>query len=242
MTDKENPINLKHCETFCNQTQVYPAMKHLIEDKGMSQRKASDTVAELTKGKVTSSRARHVYHTRTPTDEVARTGHPNNTEEKEEPLPLEAEAIVDYFIEAVLKDKCEDDKLKQALDTVSRKVAVGKVSTKVTSNIAAVHDSKTKRRDSKKEKPKKSLIVKVTEAFTMMQYNLEAVLAKGTKSITKGERKMITTAFMHGLPNFLRTLIWMGIDLDEALKRARAQHKKELENGKNRKNNPRLEK
>ena len=56
---------------------------------------------------------------------------------------------------------------------------------------------------------------------------------------------LLADSFMVRAPSLslkILTEITMSEDLDEALKRAKAQHRKELESGKNRKDHPRLEK
>ena len=60
------PIDLKECKTFCNERQVYPAMKHFVCELGMSVRAASREVRRKTNGLVSDSRAAHVYRNRTP--------------------------------------------------------------------------------------------------------------------------------------------------------------------------------
>lgn len=233
------PENLIPCKTekVCDDADatIYPIMKHLVEVDKLSEHKAGDQTEIIYDRTVTSAQARMIYRRRKPGTPVP-VSKPVKKQTKEKvKIPLTVIA------EAIKNDDISDVDLKPILDEVSMKVAAGKISTKVTARLAGAHDTKSKSKKPPRNKPKKSLVEKVTEAFTTMQYNLESVLGKGKQSVTKGERKMLTTAFMHGLPNFLRTLIWMGIDIDEALKRAKAQHQKELESGKNRKNHPRLE-
>jgi hypothetical protein len=233
------PENLKPCKTekVCDDADatIYPIMKHLVEVDKMSEHKAGDETEIIYDGNVTSDQARMIYRRRKPGTRVPVVKPLKKRTKKEVKIPL---AVI---TEAVKNDEIADADLKLFEDVVSMKVAAGKISTTVTARLAGAHDTKSKSKRPPRNKPKKGLVEKVTEAFTMMQYNLESVLGKGKQSIKPGERKMLTTAFMHGLPNFLRTLIWMGIDIDEALKRAKAQHQKELESGKNRKNHPRLE-
>lgn len=235
------PENLKPCKTekVCDDADatIYPIMKHLVEVDKLSETKAGDETELIYDGSVTSDQARMIYRRRKPSRTRVQKDKPLKKRTKEKAkIPL---AVI---TEAIKNDDISDADLKPVLDQVSMKVAAGTISTKVTTRLAGAHDIIAKKNKPVRNKPKKSLIEKVTEAFTTMQYNLESVLGKGKQSITKGDRKMLTTAFMHGLPNFLRTLIWMGIDIDEASKRAKRQHQKELENGKSRKDHPRLEK
>jgi len=63
---KDCSINLKECETFCNEAQIYPAMKYFVQELKMSERQAGRAVRKATKNKVTDSRARKVYRDRAP--------------------------------------------------------------------------------------------------------------------------------------------------------------------------------
>jgi len=63
---KDCSINLKECETYCNEAQIYPAMKYFIKELKMSVRAASREIRKLTKNKVTATRAHMVYVNRTP--------------------------------------------------------------------------------------------------------------------------------------------------------------------------------
>lgn len=55
------------CEekVICNNDTIFPAMKTLVEDEGMSIREASRFIKEDSDGKVTEGRARMVYQRRT---------------------------------------------------------------------------------------------------------------------------------------------------------------------------------
>jgi hypothetical protein len=57
-------INLEKCESFCNEKQVFPAMRTLVNDHGMKIREASREVEKQTKGAVTATRADSVYRSR----------------------------------------------------------------------------------------------------------------------------------------------------------------------------------
>ena len=57
-------FDLSECKTFCNEKQVYPAMRHFVNELNMSVRKASREVRRLTDGLVSDSRARDVYRER----------------------------------------------------------------------------------------------------------------------------------------------------------------------------------
>ena len=59
-------FDLKECQTFCNEKQVYPAMKYFVCECGMSIRAASREVRRRTKGLVTDNRAQQVYRSRAP--------------------------------------------------------------------------------------------------------------------------------------------------------------------------------
>ena len=233
------PENLIPCKTqkVCDDADatIYPIMKHLVEVDKLSEHKAGDETKKIYDGTVTSSQARMIYRRRKPGTPVPVSKPVKKHTKKEVKIDLEK------IRAAIEKDDIADSDLKPFLDDISMKVAAGKISTTVTARVAGAHQVSQQKKNPPREKPKKSLVEKVTEAFTMMQYNLEGVLGKGKQSIKPGERKMLTTAFMHGLPNFLRTLIWMGINIDEALKRAKRQYRKEMTNGKSSQNNPRLE-
>ena len=234
MANIDCPINLKECETFCNEQQVYPAMKHLIEVEKMSQRKAGDTVEEFTKGKVTSNRARHVYQARTPTasmvNKVAQTGQSNKTLKKH--TKPEINVHLDAFKEAIQSDDISDKDLKSVFDTASEKVALGRISTKATASIAAAHKLKAKKNNPQPQKPKKSLVERVTNAFHFVATHMDAIMGKGPKKLTVKERRMFDTEVRRLLPYFLRTLLHMGVDLDNVIKEAIADYRKELQDGK----------
>ena len=80
---KDCSINLKECETFCNEKQIYPAMKYFVQELKMSERQAGRAVRKLTKGKVTDGRARKVYSDRTPSSGTNVPPPPPDTEEIE---------------------------------------------------------------------------------------------------------------------------------------------------------------
>ena len=54
-------INLKECETYCNESQIFPAMRYFIEQMSMSELSASKEVEKRTDNKVTAERARFVW-------------------------------------------------------------------------------------------------------------------------------------------------------------------------------------
>ena len=56
---------LKECKTFCNDAQIYPAMKELVEEKEYNPTKAGKIIEEMTEGAVTWTRARKIYLDRT---------------------------------------------------------------------------------------------------------------------------------------------------------------------------------
>jgi hypothetical protein len=65
------PIDLEKCESYCNERQVFPAMRYFVKEKGMAIREASREVNKLTEGRVTADRADKVYRDRTPATNVA---------------------------------------------------------------------------------------------------------------------------------------------------------------------------
>lgn len=62
------PINLEKCDSYCNEKQVYPAMRYFVREKGLGIREASREVEKLTGGLVKASRADKVYRDRTATN------------------------------------------------------------------------------------------------------------------------------------------------------------------------------
>jgi hypothetical protein len=135
--------------------------------------------------------------------------------------------------------------LKPVLDLVSEKMAIDRISPKVSASVAAVHKDKTKKKGPSKAKPQKSLVERVTNSFLFAATHLDAVLGKGAKAITAKDRRMLSKEVRRALPYFLRTLLHMGVDLDNVLKEALRDFKsevKEVQIGKNTQNYRRLEK
>ena len=154
MAEKE--IDLGLCEMYCNQTQVYPTMKILVEERGMTKNAAGNKVEEITKCKVTSNRAQKVYNIRTPkkkkekvsrtanSEKATRTGTPDKPEKTHTKEDVKIPLVT--IQAAIENDEISDEDLKTVVDAVSRKVSVGKVSTEVSSTVAAVHKLKTKKK------------------------------------------------------------------------------------------------
>jgi hypothetical protein len=55
---------LSDCKTYCNEGQIFPAMKHFVETESMSQKSASQKIEKVTGGAVSANRACHVYRRR----------------------------------------------------------------------------------------------------------------------------------------------------------------------------------
>jgi hypothetical protein len=239
-TEVSCPINLRQCESYCNDKQIYPAMKYLVQEKKMSENAAGKQVERITEGKVTSNRARKVYRIRTPKpDKAGRTANSDKTSEKE--TKPETKIQLGDIQEAIANDEIADVDLKPVLDVISQKIAMDKISTKVSSNVAAVHKDKVGRARPSPAKPKKSLVEKVTNSFLFVATHLDAVLGKGPKALSAKDERMLNSEVRRALPYFLRTLLHMGVDLDNVLKEALKDYRKEIGDGKNRENYRRLE-
>ena len=124
LNEKENKmkdcsINLKECETFCNEKQIYPAMKYFVQELKMSVRAASREVRKLTKHKVTDGRAAKVYSDRTPPSATNVAPPPPDTEEIEENQDVNNESdsvetsCVDYDDVENPEPEPEPDKTKK---------------------------------------------------------------------------------------------------------------------------------
>jgi len=57
----ECKLNLEKCESYCNEKQVFPAMRYFVEQMKLPVKAAAKEVYNLTSGLVTSGRAEQVW-------------------------------------------------------------------------------------------------------------------------------------------------------------------------------------
>jgi len=83
------PLDLEICKTYCNESQIFPAMRYFVEEFQLSVNAAAKEVSKMTHGLVTQERARQVW--------ISRKGclnqqpEPENTEEPEQIQEVAAE-------------------------------------------------------------------------------------------------------------------------------------------------------
>lgn len=124
----ECPINLKECEMFCNEKQIFPAMKHFVEECGLSVRGAARQVRKLTGGKVTDRRAAKVYHDRTGATLVAPKSEPTQKTDKKKDVNNEYGSVSQVFADAydTFYKTVQNEKMEKWINT-GREVVLKKI-------------------------------------------------------------------------------------------------------------------
>jgi N6-adenosine-specific RNA methylase IME4 len=77
------PLDLEICKTYCNESQIFPAMRYFVEEFQLSVNAAAKEVSKMTHGLVTQERARFVWVNRKTRCADAQPG-PENTKEPEQ--------------------------------------------------------------------------------------------------------------------------------------------------------------
>ena len=85
---------LEICQTYCNEKQIFPAMRHFIEVLQMSVNSAAREVSKLTHGLVTQGRAKQVWLRR-----MGGTNVPEQTEATEQIEEIQDVATECYLVE-----------------------------------------------------------------------------------------------------------------------------------------------
>lgn len=103
----ESSIDLGVCETFCNEKQIFPAMRHFIEKLSMSVMGAAQEVNRLTDGKVTEKRAEMVWNNRKgPSSNEEQEAQSTQEPEETQPLTTEPDSALPEIPDHLLtKDK-----------------------------------------------------------------------------------------------------------------------------------------
>lgn len=118
------------CEVICNENDIYPAMKDLVENKGMSVNAAAKFVHEDSGGEVTVRRAVQVYHTRKPVL--------NKTPAK--PVKKQTKKEVKFKLDDVTKEikvgRVSDDDTKKVCDAIAESIDKGQSAKRVGTRVA----------------------------------------------------------------------------------------------------------
>jgi hypothetical protein len=103
------------CQMICNDQDVYPAMRDLVENKGMTVKGAARFVHKDSDGQVSPGRAEQVYIRRKPATDVA-----GDTPSRKQ-TKRKAKKQLDDVAEAVRTDDISDDDMKHGVETVPDK-------------------------------------------------------------------------------------------------------------------------
>jgi len=193
------PINLKKCESFCNEQQVYPAMKQLVTELDMSVRAASREVSKLTHGLVTATRAAKVYSDRTPATNVAPTDSTTTKTEEIQPLGAERDSLT------------HEDMAKEIIDEVAENIREEITSTRVGTKIDKAVKEVWKRHHTPVEKKTMSDVEKLDKALgncsTQLQY-----LVGGDIKVNR-DNLIYFKSIRHHAPMIITSFWQLGIDV-----------------------------
>ncbi|RLI17541.1 hypothetical protein DRO49_03495 [Candidatus Bathyarchaeota archaeon] len=194
-------INLKQCESFCNEKQVYPAMKQLVQELNLSVRAAAREVSKLTHGLVTASRADKVYRDRTPATNVAPTTPTTTNPEQIQQLKNERDS-------AVLEN---ENMAKEIIDEIAENIREEITDTRVGTKIDKAVKEVWKRHHKPVEKKTMSDVEKLDKALgncsTQLQY-----LVGGDIKVNR-DNLIYFKSIRHHAPMIIISFWQLGIDV-----------------------------
>ena len=139
------------CEIICNENDVFPAMKALVEDEGLSVNAAAQYVHEDSDKQVTKVRARDVYRRRVP--DVAH-ATPDNPPKKH--TNQDTKIQLWSVVEEIKQGAVSDDDIKIVGDAIADSITSGKAAVRVGTKVETA--VKKQRRSTVKRGKKKDLV------------------------------------------------------------------------------------
>ena len=202
------------CTVICNEQDIYPAMRDLVEVHHMSVKGAARYVHEDSGGKVTEERARQVYIRRTKC----------SIEQSDKPLRKytkpEAKIQLENVADAIKKGEVADEDIKQVLDTAAEKVKAGEASPRVAAKAATAFKSRTteKRPPNEKFVKHKSKVEQMINSFNNAINLLDEVIGKGPNNLSIEDRGIIDQDFRFVVPGMLIVFDKIGLDVRSIVK------------------------
>lgn len=194
------------CETICNENDIYPAMKILVEDEGMSETAAGKFVEKDSGGQVTWRRARDAYRARKKPDAIATKPKPKRKHTKPETKSALLETV-----KAIEENGISDDDAKRIIDVVAEKVEKEVIHPRVISKAVKADREYHKRRKRAFIKPVPSQVELLNRKLADCSEQLE-LLAQGDVQITLTDQKYLASIKAKSL-----SIMWsyhdLGVDL-----------------------------
>jgi hypothetical protein len=219
------------CETICNENDIYPAMKILVEEEGMSETAAGKFVEKDSGGQVTWTRARDAYRTRKKDKAIAtkvtwtRARDAYRTRKKDKaiatkPKPKKVQTkpktktALNATVKAIDAGEVSQEDVKAVTDVVAHKIYTGELpynlAEPVTHAMNAKNPHKPKRRK-KKGVTLKSIHSRINGAANDLLGYLDSGLKPQGNDINYYE------GIRHSAPVLMMCFHKMGIDIDKVM-------------------------
>jgi len=195
------------CQVICNENDIYPAMKDLVENKGMSVNAAAKFVHKDSSGEVTKGRAEQVYLRRTPSMHI----------EPDKPLKKQTKENTKLQLSDIRKEikagNVSDDDTKKLVDTIADEVSKETVHPRIGSRLnTAIKKYHTKRRLTPKTDEKSKIEMlnkKLGECSTELK-----LLVDGQIKTASGDQKYLDAIKGHA-PMIIWSFHDLGIDIQK---------------------------
>lgn len=199
------------CETICNEKDIFPAMKDLVENKGMNVNAAAKFIHDDSKCQVTQARAEHVYRSRTP---PLHKGNSNPVKTQTKP---ETKIKISEIAKEIREGQVSDDHAKEIgdalADAIKSKKCAPRVAARTVNAFKQKDENKERKKEFKNQFPEKSRIQILN---SKLEHALEELkfLVQGDIEKQGGDEIWIKAIATKG-PSFIWQFHKLGIDLNK---------------------------